>query len=144
MEEGSFVRWQGRTINQFGYTTNLILGLAVASLGFSFGLLRGTDFTLFCWSKCFFVLSMFVQLISVFAGIFCSINRLRDFRKTTKVARMTEQGEGSQRDRDKLREETDRLGHWTWTLFYSQMWTFLVGEVLLVFALLMRYRAELF
>ena len=39
-----FVRWQSITIEQLGYTVNLIPGLAVGSLGFSLTLLKDKDF----------------------------------------------------------------------------------------------------
>ena len=79
--ERNFIRWQTITIAQLGYTTNVVLGLAVASLGFAFSLLRSNDFTPQCWSKCFFTLSLFALLVPVGSGIYCALNRLCDSPK---------------------------------------------------------------
>jgi hypothetical protein len=38
-ENHAFIRWQGRTIEQLGYSLNLFLGLAVAALGYEMSLL---------------------------------------------------------------------------------------------------------
>lgn len=76
-QEKSFVRWQGITITQLGYVSNLILGFATASLGFSLTLLRDKDFVPQSWAKRIFLLSLCAVLISIFSGIWCAINGVR-------------------------------------------------------------------
>jgi hypothetical protein len=46
--EGSFVRWQAITIAQLGFTSNLILTLAVAALGFALTLVKDSDVIASC------------------------------------------------------------------------------------------------
>jgi hypothetical protein len=89
---GSFVRWQSMTIAQLTYCVNLILGMAVAALGFQVTLLLNDKFNPIAWQKCAFSVSMFLLIISIALGVWCVVNRLRDFRTTTKVARMREEG----------------------------------------------------
>ena len=47
MDDNSFVRWQGTSIKQLGYASNLVLGLCTASLGFAISLLTDKDFCLY-------------------------------------------------------------------------------------------------
>src|SRR5437879_3380280 len=90
--KGSFVRWQSITINQLTYAVNLILTFSVATLGFQATLLLGDQFKPVSWQKCIFSLSLVLLLSSIGLGIWCVINRLRDFRATMKTARLREDG----------------------------------------------------
>src|SRR6266436_12053 len=85
--EGSFVRWQAITIAQLGFTSNLMLTLAVATLGFSLTLVKDDDITTCCWPKYLLVLSILGLLISLAFGIWCALNRLASFRETAQIAR---------------------------------------------------------
>jgi hypothetical protein len=86
----SFARWQSITIAQLTYCINLILGMAVATLGFQIALLLNDKFNPIAWQNCAFSVSMLLLILSVALGIWCVVNRLRDFRATTKAARMQE------------------------------------------------------
>src|SRR3989344_1899197 len=91
-EDKSFVRWQGITISQLSYAVNLILGLAVAALGFVITLLLNKEFIPVSWMKCTFSVALLSLLASIGLGIWCVVNRLRDFRATKEVARKREKG----------------------------------------------------
>ena len=82
----SSIRWQGRAIEQFGYALNLILGLSVAALGFELTLLLNKEFERTGWQNCLFVVSILSLLLSIALGLWCVVNRLRDFRATTETA----------------------------------------------------------
>ena len=115
--KGSFVRWQSITIAQLTYSVNLILGLAVAALGFQVALLLNEQFHPLGWQKCAFGASIFTLLLSIGLGIWCVINRLRDFRATTTAARLREKG----RPDDEIQPYRDlyqKLGETTWGLFW--------------------------
>ena len=86
--KGSFIRWQSITIAQLTYAVNLVLGFSVTALGFQISTLLNDNFIPVSWQKCAFSLSLLLLFASVNLGIFCVINRLRDFRTTTKVAQM--------------------------------------------------------
>ena len=77
----SSVRWQGRTIEQLGYALNLILGLSVAAIGFEVSLLLSGGFEKAGSQSFLFVISMLSLLLSVVVGLWCVVNRLRDFRE---------------------------------------------------------------
>lgn len=131
--KGSFVRWQSITIAQLTYSVNLILGLAVAALGFQVALLLNEQFHPSGWQKCAFGASMFTLLLSIGLGIWCVINRLRDFRATTRAARLREKG----RPDDEIqpyRDLYEKLSEKTWGLFWWQIGTFGVGTVFTVLA----------
>lgn len=133
--KGSFIRWQSTTIAQLTYSVNLILGLAVAALGFQVTLLLNEKFVPMGWQKCVFGISMLALLLSIALGIWCVINRLRDFRATTKAASLREYG----RTEDEIRPYRDlytKLGETTWALFCWQIGTFGVGILFAVLQLL--------
>lgn len=130
-ESGSFVRWQGITLTQLGYAVNLILGLAVAALGFLVSLLLKVDFIPVSWQKCAFFLALVSLLASVGFGMWVVVNRLRDFRVTKDIARRREKNKKDKK-LPTLRDFSERLGKRTWWLFWWQIGTFGVGVLVLV------------
>ncbi len=126
----SFIRWQGRTIEQLGYALNVILSLSVATLGFEMSILLSKEFEKFRWQNCLFISVAFL-ILSVALGIFCTINRLRDFRITTDIARKRE-NDMSDPKLTPLRKLSCTLGKRTWVLFWSQIMTFGIGVLLLI------------
>jgi hypothetical protein len=133
--KGSFVRWQTVTIGQLTYAVNLILGFAVATLGFQVTLLLNEKFVPVSWQKCAFALSLVLLSVSILLGIAVVINRLRDFRATMRAARLREQGTAP----DALEEQRTlyrRLGAITWNLFWWQLGTFSAGIALAVLSVL--------
>jgi hypothetical protein len=117
-----FVRWQGLTLGQFSQATNVVLGLAVAVLGFNVALLMNKEFLPVSWHKCVFALAVLAVLASISAGLWCLVNRLRDFRATTAVARNSDAA-----DVETNRSLAADLGKFTWTLLWWQIATFAVG-----------------
>src|ERR1700730_13138167 len=109
--EGRFTRWQSITIAQLGYAINLILSFSVASLGFALSLAKDTtQLAGNCWAKHLLLFSIFLILLSIGAGLWCVINRLRDFRKTEGIARDKERGELPPCEYARRKAETDELG----------------------------------
>jgi len=129
--KGSFVRWQSITIAQLTYAVNLTLGFAVATLAFQVTLLLDEKFLPVSWQKCGFSLSIILLLASVALGIWCVINRLRDFRATMQVARKREQG-ASESELQPLRDIFSAIGKKTWAIFWWQIGTFGIGVLLTV------------
>lgn len=127
----SSIRWQGRTIEQFGYALNLILGLAVAALGFELSLVLGDGLKPYGWSTCLIVISVFSLLLSIALGLLCVVTRLRDFRATAETARRRED-EVSDSELHFLRTLAHELGQRSWLLLWWQIWTFGLGILLLV------------
>jgi hypothetical protein len=138
----SFVRWQGIAITQLGYAANLILGFATASLGFSLTLLKDKDFVPQGRGKWLFSLSLGALLLSIVFGIWCVINRLRDFRETTQIARDREQL--SDAELQQRRDDVDKLGKCTWLLFWIQLASFAAGLIALVVVFATLYCDKLF
>lgn len=131
--KGSFVRWQSITIAQLTYSVNLILGLAVGSLGFQVALLLNEQFHPTGWHRCAFGVSILTLLLSIGLGIWCVVNRLRAFRATTKAARLREKGKPVA-EIQPYRDLYKKLDKMTWGLFWWQIGTFGVGVVLAVVA----------
>jgi hypothetical protein len=130
-KKDSFIRWQSTTIEQLTYAVNLILSFAVATLGFQITILLDAKFNPSSWQKPVFSASLLILLVSVGFGIWCVINRLLDFRTTTRVARNREQGKPN----DEMtgdRALYEKLGKITWKLFWWQVGAFAVGVLLLV------------
>lgn len=133
--KGSFVRWQSITIGQLTYAVNLILGFSVATLGFQVVLLLSDKFAPVAWQKCAFGLSLVLLFASVAFGVWVVINRLRDFRATTKAARKRE--EGANEDAiEPYRVLYRKLGARTWCLFWWQIGTFGFGMFFTVLSIL--------
>ncbi len=134
IEVERFARWQSITIQQLTYSVNLILGFAVATLGFQTALLINEKFVPVLYQKCAFGMSMLLLVASISLGIFCVINRLRDFRATKEVARMEMDGESG----EKIQTHRDlyaKLGKRTWEIFWWQIGTFSASILLLLFGI---------
>jgi len=125
----SFVRWQKTTIAQLTYAINLFLGLSVGALGFQSALLLNENFDPLGWSRFAFLISLVALLLAIGLGIWCVINRLRDFRVTMHVARLREDEPTNSEELIRLRDLSERLGRRTWRLFWFQIGTFGLGIV---------------
>jgi hypothetical protein len=151
MDRESFARWQSTTIQQLGYSINLVLALSTASLGFAFTLTRDGDFAAHCLAKALSSTSLLLFTLSTSLGIAVTLNRLFDFRKTAQIAldreRWCEQ-EVSVSDIDsrlsERRAQVRRLGDRTWWLFYCQIASFGTAVLLLIAGLGVAYRSKLF
>lgn len=139
--EGSFVRWQAIALEQLGYAVGLILTFAGASLGFGFALAKDQNYTPTCWSKAFVIAGLSSLLLSLGLGVWCVINRLRDFRETRGIARDREEWEREKIPESEInarlalrRSETDKLGKRSWRLFWWQIGTFASGVLSLTVA----------
>jgi len=83
---------------QLGHSQKLILSLASASLGFGLSLITRNDYSPGCWGNTFMLFALMLLSASVSLGIWCAINRLKDFRTTASIARDS--------DADKCRRKT--------------------------------------
>jgi len=129
------VRWQSITIAQLTYSINLILGFSVATLGFQIALLFNDKFHPSKWEQLAFGVSTFALALSVGFGIWCVINRLRDFRATTTAARLREDAK-PHKEIESQRRLYEKLGERTWCLFWWQIGLFGAGIVFGVFSVL--------
>lgn len=130
-KDEKFIRWQGVTITQLSYSINLILTFSVAALGFGVSLLLSEKFNpTICQAYAYFA-SLFLLLVSGAFGIWCTINRLRDFRATAKICNIKRKDENSS-ELPELRELTKNLGKKTWGIFWWQIGTFSAGILILV------------
>jgi uncharacterized membrane protein YhaH (DUF805 family) len=119
----SFIRWQDITRSQFSAVCNLILALSTGLLAFNSTLLLDHKMSLGC-AFGFAITSIFFLAASVVFALWCSVNRLRDFRLTTQIARRREKDET---DLQVLRDEAKSLGNFTWGLFWFQVALFGLG-----------------
>lgn len=119
----SFIRWQEITRSQFSAVCNLILALATGLLAFHSTLLLDHKLPLGC-AFGFAITSIFFLGVSVTFALWCSVNRLRDFRLTTQIARLREKDDTDLQD---LCEEAKSLGKLTWGLFWFQVTSFGLG-----------------
>jgi hypothetical protein len=146
VHQESFLRWQAITIAQLGYVINLLLAFATASLGFGFSFVKEPTFCPNCLVRVVFGLALLLLLSSVVVGLWCTNNRLKDFRKTKDIARDREKWYREQANFTDIdarlarrREGVNGLGEKTWHLFYGQIWCFLIGALLLILSLSAAY-----
>jgi hypothetical protein len=156
----SFIRWQGRSIQQMGFFNNLLLGLATGLLAFQTQLAFNQKVSLVPCEIVVLVTSILVLFASILVGGSLAWNRLNDFRITAQIARKHEKvarqrkneeqdniGEvrrksehlGERDDIEKLRRKSERLGERTWNLIQWQATLFVVGGLLLLIATIGRY-----
>jgi hypothetical protein len=153
--EGSFIRWQATTIDQFGRALRFFLALAGASLAFAVAVVK--DYHPTCWSKPFMLASIALLMLSMLLGLWCVINRLRDFRITQNIVRDRERWRSENIGRvDKIekeeidrelgarRAEVKRLGEISWWLLCCQIGSFGLGVIFLISAFGIAYREALF
>lgn len=126
-------------MTQFGFVSNLMLGFAVAALGLWISLLRDTDFHPHGWPNCSFVLSGIAIIVSFASGIWCSLNRLWDFRITAEIARGKLEG----KELIDKRTRSEKLGGRSWALLYWQIATLVLAAIFLGIALGSFYRHRL-
>jgi len=118
-----FVRWQKISIDHLGFCNNLILALTIGALSYSLNLTQDKTFIMARTARLYLGPVLFIALaalsLSIVSGLFCMLNRLRDFRGT------------AQRARDSLaamsKEELNQMGKLTWSIFYGQVWTFITA-----------------
>jgi len=136
----SFIRWQGVTITQMGFVMNLVLTLSVGSLGFGLSLVKDQVIAGW-WGRCL-PSGCLCLLLSIALGIWGAVNRLVDFRITTRIARVRQKMESrgrSQTPLSRARKKSARLGKRTWSLLCWQLSTFFIGILLISASFLFGY-----
>jgi len=140
--KGSFIRWQTIAATQLGFVVNLLLTFAVAALGLWVSLFRDSCFQPHRWSKFLFTAFALANAASVLTGLWCSLNRLHDFRLTEGIARDRESGFTNDQLSSR-RSKARRLGKLTWVLFYFQIGFFTLAILSLVAMLFTTYWSKL-
>lgn len=138
-----FIRWQGRSLEYLSYAINLFLGLSIAAIGFEMSLLKDVDFILEGWLRCFFTISLASLVTASGLGVACVLNRVKDYRDTTSIARKKSKEEYDE-ELDELREIVGVIGSRTRTLFHWQAGLFSVGVFLLVLVMVAFHSDKLF
>jgi len=138
-EKQSFIRWQGRTIEQLGFVSNLLIFLATGMLAFQVQLaIREISLTIL--DKCTIIISTLLIFISIMFGCYLAWNRLLSFRLTAQVARKRETGKretGKREGIEDLRNKVETLDKRTWWLLPTQIVSFGLGALpLVIFAII--------
>lgn len=133
-QSNSFIRWQLVTREYFTFTSSVVLGLSTGLLAFiSERLLTGIR------PSCIVLLiggiAVLLLVLSIGLALWCSINRLRDFRATAQIARRRDRNE---RVSPEDRLETKILGERSWLLYWWQLTFFGLGAATSAIALIMR------
>lgn len=135
-EKQSFIRWQGRSIEQLGFVNYLLIFIATGILAFQVQLAVGDEsFTIL--NRSIIILSMLLICLSLMLGCLLARNRLCAFWKTAQVARKRETGkrEGIENLRDKARTLDNR----TWWLLRVQTISFVLGAAFLVIFVIVHF-----
>ena len=127
----SFIRWQGRTIEELGKAVNILLSLCIATIGFIVSKLLEKDFIFFnCMAKLFVIIGSVSLLIATVILLILMYNRLHAFRGTAQIARKREKNK--REGIDSLREKVRKKDECTWTLFNLSISTFSLGELFVI------------
>jgi len=139
----SFVRWQSVSINQLGFTSNLIFTINLAVLGFLINKIIDKNFVLLCEGKALFTIGLFLMILCFLTGIAINLTRLYDFRLTAKTARKREKNENSPELKN-LRKTTKNLGKSTWIIFIIQLTLFGLGLISIFLSMIIIFSDKLF
>ena len=124
----SFVRWQGRYIEQRQTASSVMLGLSGGSLAYVTSLLSGVNAFIGFWPSIAFHLTVACHAFSVGAAVLYSLNRVRDFAVTAKIAR--DRAHPKRKDNvPELRKQQRTLGQLTRRLYFWQSILFLAGAL---------------
>jgi fumarate reductase subunit D len=85
-KSNSFVRWQKVTLKQMGGVINLVLGLSADLLAFNSKLLIDKYF-IKPYACLLNIIASVLIFIAIGCALWCSLNRLKDFRLTAQIAR---------------------------------------------------------
>lgn len=120
----SYLRWQELALTQLGYTMNLMLTLAGASLAFAAKTMMESKSILPFPSRFFFHASVVAFAVSVFVAVAANVTRAYDFRCTRRAAReRMKDGE----DHQDLHDRAEAFGTCTWIFFDIQATAFAIG-----------------
>lgn len=132
MNNESFIRWQGRSLEELGKAINLLLSLSLATSGFLIVKLLDSDFKceLNTLQTILLIGGLVLTSITILVLLFLIYNRLLSFRRTTQIARKREKGE---RDEiEALRKEVKEIDSHTWKLF---KWSIIFFFISLLFTI---------
>lgn len=131
VKKESFVRWQGRTIEELGKAINLILSLCLATIGFVIAKLLDKDLEFQnCSSKTVVIIGTIIILSSTTILLILIYNRLLSFRSTAQIARKREKNDRT--NINELRQQVNRKDKYTWSLFGLSVSSFLLGELFII------------
>ena len=138
----SFIRWQGRYLEQRQNASSVMLGLSGGALAFSASLISDEKYFIGLWPTLTFHGVALLQTLSIAAGVFFTINRVRDYGVTTQIARIRRK---EQLDSlPALRSEQRRLGRITRGLYSAQASLFLAGTLFFIAFCLTRLSPALY
>jgi len=125
-----YVRWQRTTGEHLSFVNNLFLIFSVGLFTFLYAFIDQSE--KFSYSiKLAFAFSVVFNSLSFLAGVFCALNRLKDFRLTANIAK----GVLDRVDKstlDNQRDQSRELGEITWDLLYTQVYLMLISWGLIV------------
>lgn len=132
-----FIRWQKYQIEQLPIAINLFLGLSVGALSYGVALVKEDGFSLpVCPRRSLFI-GLIALALSAISGCFAVVSRLFDFRNTTRKIRADIEKEPD--EAAIARERYRFFGKLTWSLFWVEAISFLVGLTGLIIGLYARY-----
>jgi len=136
------IRWQKVTIDQLGFSSNLILTVNIAVIGFLINKIVDNKL-LIQEGKTIFTIGLILLILSFILGIALNLTRLYDFRLTTKITKIKSENINDSRLED-IRCITKCLGKITWTSFIMQVIIFTLGMILLLVSFLIMFSEKLF
>jgi len=85
-----YIRWQGISLTQLGYTNNILLSLTIGFLAIAFdkdylNTLSFSKDSFFNLKMCFYFLTILFLLLSIVYGVLTSLSRLYDFKITQQI-----------------------------------------------------------
>ncbi len=131
-DRDSYLRWQKISLEQLGYTINLIFTLSGVILGFVIKTMMESKVPLPGCAHCMFLASIPFLGISILLSLSANVTRTLDFRYTRQAAYARWK---KTVDHGTCHDDAETLGKLTWWLFFGQIGTFAIGATLLTLSI---------
>ena len=129
LDRQSYIRWQEITRTQVTFTVNVVLGLAVAALGFGVKVMIDSNTLRFSCVRSLFYSGLALLLLSITFALVISWNRLFDFRYSQLAARA--RWKKLAQEYETYHTRAAKHTPWTWRLLPLQLITFALGILLI-------------
>jgi hypothetical protein len=131
MANENYIRWQANTIAQLGNCINILLVLGMAIFGFYFDAIISKKFGVLGCETYLLRAGLTFIGFSILFGVAAHFTRVLDFRKTSKIASLSENDQDAKLI-ESFRISAKNLGKITWGFVWSQLMVFCTGIILLI------------
>ena len=138
-----FSRWQMKTLEERGKFITLLLTLSLGTIAFVLNQIMKPEFSFkTSYLRVATFSGLVILLLCVIMGLLLSLNRLKDLRQTTHIAKERKDGK-SEEEIKPFQEENDKVGKKTIAWLNRMVFMFILGEGLSLISLFLYLNSEI-